>query len=410
MKMNVDINKEMASKESKGISRRNFLKATFAGFVLVSGGVVWKAVDQGVFSTGKGAAYEIWKDWNAENAELPQPLPLIKAAIMAANAHNAQPWLFRIQGEVIDLYADLSRNLGAMDPMLREMYISLGCALENLTIAAYANGYVPDVVCYPGSFDHIHVARIRLSAAVREASDLYHAIPLRHTDRSAYDTARKLPDSLQASLRQLKEEGNVVDLAWFEEATARKRMGELIVNATKAIVADADQSRDSHRWYRHDWDDIQSKKDGTTLDATGNSFLTRAFGKLIPVSEGTSNDYWLKSTMNIQVPTAAAFACLLVEERDRISLLQAGRLYQRMHLWATTKGLALQPLNQPNERADHEIHAGLEPEFGGGMRELINRPNGTCVFTFRIGYPLQQPMASPRRPAEEVVWHGFSGS
>ena len=38
------------------ISRRTFLKGAGAVLVVAAGGLVWRAADQGVFSTGKGPA------------------------------------------------------------------------------------------------------------------------------------------------------------------------------------------------------------------------------------------------------------------------------------------------------------------------------------------------------------------
>ncbi|MNE56381.1 hypothetical protein D3C80_1512850 [compost metagenome] len=181
-------------------------------------------------------------------------------------------------------------------------------------------------------------------------------------------------------------------------------MGQLIIRATEAIVNDQIQAGDSHKWYRHDWDEIQRHKDGTTLDATGNSVVTRFFGKLVPVSEQTSNNYWLKMTKEIHVPTATVFGTILVRNQsDRVQLMQAGRLWQRMHLWAAVHGLAMQPLNQPHERRDREFQLGLKPIFGQALAELVKAPGFEGVFTFRAGYPVSKGLASPRRSAEEVL-------
>src|SRR5579871_5358784 len=76
-------------------------------------------------------AYAPWRDWQADGAGSRH---LIHAAILAANAHDTQPWVFCAGDRRIDLYADEARNLGAMDPFRREMHISLGCALENLRL------------------------------------------------------------------------------------------------------------------------------------------------------------------------------------------------------------------------------------------------------------------------------------
>jgi hypothetical protein len=43
----------------------------------------------------------------------------VRAAILAANPHNSQPWLFQVTPSQINLFADRLRNIGAIDPFLR---------------------------------------------------------------------------------------------------------------------------------------------------------------------------------------------------------------------------------------------------------------------------------------------------
>ena len=43
---------------------------------------------------------------------------------------------------------------------------------------------------------------------------------------------------------------------------------------------------------------------------------------------------------------------------DRLSAIAAGRAWQRLHLDATSRGMALQPLNQPIEMIDRERQTG----------------------------------------------------
>jgi len=189
-----------------------------------------------------------------------------------------------------------------------------------------------------------------------------------------------------------------VSLAWLDKA----KFSELTVRATEAIIADPDQSRDDFSWYRGDWDRLQEAKDGVTIDATGQSQLVRAMGKMLPTSKDLNNDTWLESTRDIQLPTAAAVGTLLVRDPlDPVQRMQTGRVWQRMHLWATTKGLAMQPINQIEERIDRERSANLKPDFTEAMAALV--PSGKhAVFSFRIGYPTTDALASPRRRAEEV--------
>lgn len=115
----------------------------------------------------------------------PTPLALVRAAILAANPHNTQPWLFRVSDTSIALFADTTRNIGVIDPFLREMYIGLGCALENLLLAAPANGYAPDLSLLPVPEQ---IAHIELHPDNSATPELYHAIPIRHTNRGEYET------------------------------------------------------------------------------------------------------------------------------------------------------------------------------------------------------------------------------
>jgi nitroreductase len=388
---------------ARSVSRRTILQflGLGAGVVAVAGatGLTWRAIDGGVFATGTGPAYAAWDEADHTG---PDPMNLIRAAVLAANAHNTQPWLFTVSGDRIELFADLTRTIGAMDPLLREMHVSLGCAVENLVLAGPPSGLTANVVLLPDPADATHIATITLTPTTASRSPLFDAITSRHTNRGGYDTTRPVTG------QQLDALGALVDVpgtevVWFTTDEEKRAFSDLTVRATEAIIADPQQAADDYRWYRTDWQDIQDLKDGITIDPSGQSTLIRALAKLLPVSQEQNNSGWLTGTRDTQLPTAAAFGALVVRDPlDPAQRLQTGRVWQRMHLAATVDGLGMQPLCQIPERIDRETSAGLAPEFGDAAAGML--PSGThAIMTFRVGYPTAAAPPSPRRPAADVV-------
>jgi hypothetical protein len=119
---------------------------------------------------------------------------------------------------------------------------------------------------------------------------------------------------------------------------------------------------DSQRWFRHRWADVQRLRDGPTLDTAGLPAGMTAAAKLLPPPSPEANHrYWLDATRDVQVPASALFGLIAVRDLyDRAQALRAGRLWQRLHLLAVSRGLAMQPINQPVELVDRERALGQE--------------------------------------------------
>jgi hypothetical protein len=384
---------------SPKLSRRDFLKLSGATVLVLAGGTLWRAVDQGVFAAGQGPAYEPWLDWQKTDND---PLAIVRAAVLAANPHNTQPWIFRVTEAQIDLFADEARNLGAVDPYRREMRIGLGCALENLLLAARALGWKPELTLAPDPTDATHVAHIVLNPDIASASELYQAIPRRHTNRAAY-TAQSIPAEAFTAMNALNDRPESIRLVWVTEQAARTQFSNLNIKATQAFIADSQQSADSGRWFRQDWQELQDKRDGITLDAQGNSALITTLGKILPPLSQEENDaYWLKA-IHTSLETAPAFGLIAIpNRRDLAGLLEAGQFYQRLNLWAVTAGLAMQPLNQIVERIDRELSLGQASQFDSDLHALSATPGWQIVMPFRVGYPTMEVFPAPRRSAELV--------
>jgi hypothetical protein len=390
-------------------SRRGALALGGAAVLLAAAGGISRVVDRAGRPLSEGDAYAPWRLWN-DPAIAGAPLALVAAGVLAANPHDTQPWLFGVGADAIDVFADRARNLGAMDAYGREMHLGLGCAVENMVVAAGPNGYAAEVEATPGSLTAldglrtpVHAATLRLTRRERTAPDAaYRAIPDRHTNRYAYDRGRAPPEDW-TDFAAHADFGDGVRVLLFEDGEPRRQFDAAVVEATQAIIADATMIADSDRWFRGTRAEIDAHRDGPTLDAAGLSSLTLTFAHLFAVSAETSHKAWLAQTRDVQVPSAPLAGLIAVRDRyDRAGAIAAGRAWQRLHLRATASGVAMQPLNQPIEMIDRERQAGLGAAWGARMARLTGE-DWQATFAFRAGLASELAPPSPRRRLKDVL-------
>jgi len=380
--------------------RRSFLRGVGVGtataFVLADAAVAYRAYDQGVLAEERGPAFDAWDSWRTSG----DAMSLVGAAVLAASAHNTQPWRFAVSRERIDLYADLARSTGANDPLNRELDVSLGCALENLHLAARARGRQTEFALVPAGAADL-VASVGLAPGSTEDGQLYRAIGDRHSNRSQY-RAEPVPSSLLAAMEDLVDASVApARLVWLTGAGDRRRFGDLLVEATRAHVADDEQSRASFAWWRSDWDEIQRSKDGLNIDGVGLGPVVRTLGKLLPATSRQAADRTFVDRTVIQARSAPAFGVLVVDDpSSRAARLAGGRLVQRLHLWSAAHDLGFQHLNQITERIDRDRQLGRTSSFEGPLADLAS-PG--ALVAFRVGTPTVPSVRSPRRPAREVL-------
>jgi nitroreductase len=387
------------------MSRRMFLQRAGVGLgtiaVVGTGALAYRAYDQGVLVSGDGPAYAPWGSWHDGQGLL----PLVGAATLAPSPHNAQAWLFGVHRDHIDVFADHSRSIGAIDPFLRELHVGIGAAIENLVLQAGSERLSPDLELVPLGVSSNHAARVVLTPAARRAASLCANIPHRHTNRYPYVVDKEIPNAALDAMREVADP-TAPDVAvhWITSPADRGQMGELLVAATEAIVADEEQSESDYRWFRQSWDEIQRRRDGITMDAAGLSDLTTSLAKLLPAqSRRATGEAWIRSTRERHTRTAAAYGIVVARDAGDVrQRIEGGRLLQRIHLWTTGQGLALHHMNQITERADRELELGSKPRFADVLGDLV--PDGWQVLsTFRLGFPTRSARPSPRRAVSEVM-------
>ncbi|MFJ8026104.1 Acg family FMN-binding oxidoreductase [Streptomyces sp. NPDC096311] len=395
--------------EGAGVSRRSALK--FAGIGIGSvaaaglgvGGV--RAATNGVFNAGSGDPYDLWHEW----ATMPGIDRVVAAGVLACNPHNTQAWRFTVNDEVINVHSDPRRRMPLNDASGREHFAGLGCAVENMVIAARSDGFTAKVVLFPEGTESDHVARIVLGkGGTGQDRKLAAAIPHRHTNRGPYNAT-------PVDLSGFTDQGSRVDGAsvlWIADKAAREQLGRLYVEATEAITADTAQSTEAFTWFRSARCDIDKHCDGLSLDGQGLGRLTRFAAKLLPAQSRTDgDDFWTKATRDVHTATAAAYGVIIVDDvTNRTAQVAGGRLLARTHLTATSLGLALHHMNQITERIDRDRAAGNPDVFSARWAALLGRTASTGLVSFRIGHPERTPGLSPRRNLKDLVTASYSSS
>jgi len=85
----------------------------------------------------------------AVSAATAETRDLIRYATLAPNGHNTQAWLFRPGENRIAILPDFTRRTPVVDPDDHHVFVSLGCAAENLAIAAGAAVRAGEIVFDP---------------------------------------------------------------------------------------------------------------------------------------------------------------------------------------------------------------------------------------------------------------------
>jgi len=179
-----------------------------------------------------GSADDMAAHAAAERRQLsatPAGSDLIRFATLAANGHNTQPWRFRETQKGIDILPDFRRRTPVVDPDDHHIFISLGCAAENLALAVAARGRGGEVAFDPAGDGTVRVTRSTTSGP---NTALFDAIPARQSTRSDYDGA---PVSL-ADLGLLGAAAAMpgVDLVLITQAAQIARIRDLVVAANTA--------------------------------------------------------------------------------------------------------------------------------------------------------------------------------
>ena len=310
---------------------------------------------------------------------------LVRYATLAPSSHNTQCWTFRLKAQAIVISPDLSRRCPVVDPDDHHLYVSLGCATENLAHAALAAGLQADAHFDPAGEGAITV---NLDATRASVTPLFQSIAGRQCTRGDYDGQPISTEEL--GLLERAGSGQGVRVVLLTAASDLENVLEYVLAANTAQMSDPPFVAELKTWIRFGTDEALRTGDGLFAGLAGNPAMPRWLGSRVmglfftPKSE---NERYAR-----QVRNSAGIALFVSESSDKAHWIEAGRCYERFALQATALGIRNAFLNQPVEVGP------LRPQFVSAFGLGTERPD----LVVRFGRGPAMPL-SLRRPVRAVL-------
>ncbi|MDX5409233.1 MAG: Tat pathway signal protein [Thauera sp.] len=367
------------------MKRRAFITAAACTTLAAAGGVGYLAHARGAAAYAE-AVRQTWRHGEPAGGGPQAALrELVRYAALAPSSHNTQCWRFGVGERRVSIVPDYARRCPVVDPDDHHLFVSLGCAAENLLQAAPAMGLRGEHRFAGGTADTLEVV---LAPAAAQRSPLFEAIPQRQTTRTEFDARPLAVDELR--LLEAAGSGKGVQVLLLTEARAMEAVLGFVVEGNTAQMRDPAFVRELAHWIRFNGGEAARLRDGLFAGASGNPSIPGWLGRLIfdaVFSEQAENDKYAR-----HVRSAAGIAVFVSELDDRAHWIEAGRCFQRFALQATAMGVRTAHLNQPVELAS------LRAAFAGFLGITRGRPD----LVIRFGRGPEMPR-SLRRPLESVL-------
>lgn len=313
---------------------------------------------------------------------------LIWYGIKAPSGHNTQPWHFSIEENEICIHPDFTRALPVVDSDNHALYISLGCAAENIVLAASRYGLRADVSISQAGND---ASCIKISLSPDESIEkdqLFAYISERQSTRNEY-SAKQVPASDLDALKQSFEfEG--IDVMMVTRPDEINMLQPIIIEGSNRQFQNKKFVGELVRWIRFSQAEAEKKGDGLWSRCMGLPNMPRFIGSIVMkyfVSANSEAKRWKKL-----IDASAGFALFTTDINDIDHWVRLGRAFQRFGLTATKLGISHAHVNMPCE----------EPAVRRQLIRQLNLDPLHPLLLIRFGYSDKMPY-SLRRELSDVI-------
>lgn len=310
---------------------------------------------------------------------------LVRYATLAPSSHNTQCWKFRLEDHTISILPDLSRRCPVVDPDDHHLYVSLGCAAENLIQAARAHGLSGQITFDDSGDGAIHVA---LKPAPAIATPLFEAIPKRQCTRAEYDG--KPLSTAELKLLEAAGTGDGVRVVLLTNRADMETVLDYVVRGNTAQMNNPAFIKELTSWIRFNDQEATRSGDGLSGRTSGKPSIPRWLANLL--SKVLFRAQPENDNIARYIRSSAGIAVFVSDVDNKTHWVEAGRCYERFALQATALDIRNAFINQPVEEASLRPTFARALGLGGGRPDLV----------VRFGRGAEMPR-SLRRSLEAVI-------
>lgn len=321
---------------------------------------------------------------------------LLNYAVLAPSTHNSQPWLFKISDDSCKIYANPDLYLKEADKDGRDLFISIGCLIENLVIASQYFSVYKNIV-YSNNLQIISnniegndyfIAEIFFDNNNNSSNGrfirLFNAIKKRFNARGIF-LDRQLEKELIDSFKSLNDFIEV-KLSLVMDNKKKEKIANLTSNGMRLAHQDKNFRKELSAWINNLF---SPKKDGMTWKSMrAPFFVSFCVSHLIRIFNlGT-----ILSKLNYKSVLSAPLICVMSSEDNVMSWINVGRIAERIMLNAYL-----------NELKTAIFVAAIESkDLRNKLRNLIDIQS-LPQFLICVGYMDINPIHTPRHSVESKI-------
>lgn len=292
------------------------------------------------------------------------------------SSHNTQPWFVSLNNDILTVGYRPERQLRVGDPDKRELFMSLGCFIETICLAAESLGYSASVK-YLGTSPEA-VASVHISSSTSIGQDWAEVIKNRRSDRRLYE-AQLVPNGISNELHDLKRGG--ASVVMFSRDNDKGFLAQVTYDATLKAMSNDKFREELSLWVRHNWTKEPDGMPAYTQGIPGPVSLFARF--IIKKNKKVAKDQAKKDSKRVTNSSLIGLICIGKENAEE--WINAGRLYQALCITAAKYGIKTSGISAA------VIDPGTTTQIATSLK-LKDKPVGLL----RFGYKKGLAKASPR--------------